>query len=75
MASCALNCFNAWRGGQEPPDVKCIHLLELIIYREREMTVVCALPLSARLSTNNDNVLLQKQRFYHLIAEEYNVEI
>ncbi len=39
------------------------------------MTVVCALPLSARLFTNNDNVLLQKQWFYHLVAEEYNLEI
>ncbi len=39
------------------------------------MTVVCALPLSARLSTNNDNVLLEKQWFYYFVAEEYNVEI
>ncbi len=38
------------------------------------MTVVCALPLSACLSTNNEAVT-SKTAILHLVAEDYNVAI
>ncbi len=45
--------------------------------REREMTVVCTCLLRLRVSLYKQLTLtlLQKQRFYHLVAGEYNVAI